>query len=81
MDYQNKKYLKDVIDEYEKMPDVNMMDKEIYDKMREIFNQSPDITNGQVINTLKLMVIQMCEKLVEIEYPKSFTEEVQEEYK
>jgi hypothetical protein len=48
--------------------------------MRELFNESSH-TNGEIMNTLKLMVIQMCEKMMEIEHSQSFTEEIQEEYK
>ena len=80
MDYQNKEHMKGVLKEYEKLPDVDMLDKKLYDKLRGIFNKS-DCTNGEVMNTMKLMVIQMCEKMMEIEHPQSFTEEVQEEYK
>jgi hypothetical protein len=80
MDYQNREHLKGVLKEYEKMPDVEMLDKELYDDMRELFNKKTH-TNGEIMNTMKLMVIQMCEKMMEIEHPQSFTEEVREEYK
>jgi len=80
MDYQNKEHLKGVINQYEKLPDVDMLDKKLYDDMRELFNGSSH-TNGEIMNTLKLMVIQMCEKMMEVEHPQSFTEEVQEEFK
>ena len=80
MDYQNKEHLKGVINQYEKLPDVDMLDKKLYDDMRELFNESSH-TNGEIMNTLKLMVIQMCEKMMEVEHPQSFTEEVQEEFK
>ena len=80
MDYQNKEHLKGVINQYEKLPDVDMLDKKLYDDMRELFNESSH-TNGEIMNTLKLMVIQMCEKMMEETTPQSFTEEVQEEFK
>ena len=80
MDYQNKEHMKGVLKEYEKLPDVDMLDKKLYDDMRELFNKTTH-TNGEVINTMKLMVIQMCEKMMEIEHSQSFTEEIQEEYK
>ena len=80
MDYQNKEHLKGVINQYEKLPDVDMLDKKLYDDMRELFNKSSH-TNGEIMHTMKLMVIQMCEKMIEMEHPQSFTEEVQEEYK
>jgi len=80
MDYQNKEHMKGVLKEYEKLPDVDMLDKELYDDMRALFNQSTH-TNGEVMNTMKLMVIQMCEKMMEIEHSQSFTDEVQEKYK
>ena len=80
MDYQNKEHMKGVLKEYEKLPDVDMLDKELYDDMRELFNKTTH-TNGEVMNTMKLMVIQMCEKMMEIEHSQSFTDEVQEKYK
>mgnify|MGYP003660630137 CR=1 FL=1 len=88
MDYQNKEHLKGVLKEYEKLPDVDMLDKELYDDMRELFNKTTH-TNGEVMNTLKLMVIQMCEKMV-IDTNKwsntpnndeGFTSTIQEKYK
>jgi hypothetical protein len=80
MDYQNKEHMKGVLKEFEKLPDVDMLNKKLYDDLRGMFNES-DCTNGEVMNTMKLMVIQMCEKMMEINNSQSFTEEVQEKYK
>jgi DNA-binding ferritin-like protein (Dps family) len=79
MTYHNKEYLKGVIHEYKKLPYIDMLNQKLYDDMRELFNES-DCTNGEVMNTMKLMIIQMCEKMME-ETTQSFTEEVQEKYK
>jgi hypothetical protein len=80
MDYQNKEHMKGVLKEYEKLPNIDMLDKKLYDDLRELFNESSH-TNGEIMNTMKLMVIQMCEKMMEINNSQSFTEEVQEKYK
>ena len=90
MDYQDKDQIKQVLKEYEKLPDVDMLNKKLYDALVDACNNgNKEITNGEVMNTLKLMVIQMCEKMVTdtnkwVNTPDSnegFTSKMQEKYK
>jgi hypothetical protein len=60
MDYRNKDQIKEVLREYERLPDADMLSKNLYDGLVDTCNNSnKEITNGEVMNTLKLMVIQM----------------------
>ena len=90
MDYQNKDQIKQVLKEYEKLPEPDMLNKKLYDSLVDACNKSgKEVTNGEVMNTLKLMVIQMCEKMVTdtnewVNTPDSnegFTSKIQEKYK
>ena len=89
MDYQNKDQIKQVLREYEKLPDTNMLNKNLYDALVDVCNNNKEITNGEVMNTLKLMIIQMCEKMVNdtnewVNTPENnegFTSKIQEKYK
>ena len=86
----NKDQIKQVLHEYEKLPDTDMLSKNLYDALVDTCNNgNKEVTNGEVMNTLKLMVIQMCEKMV-IDTNKwsntpnndeGFTSTIQEKYK
>ena len=59
------------------------MNKELYDSLIETINDSYN-TNEEVLNTLKLLVMQMCEKWVDKNKNQSnsdFTDEEREKYK
>ena len=86
----NKDQIKQVLQEYERLPDTDMLSKNLYDALVDTCNNgNKEVTNGEVMNTLKLMVIQMCEKMV-IDTNKwsntpnndeGFTSTIQEKYK
>lgn len=90
MDYQDKNQIKEVLREYERLPEPDMLNKKLYDALVDACNKSSkEVTNGEVMNTLKLMVIQMCEKMVTDtnewsntpDSNEGFTSKIQEKYK
>jgi Zn-dependent M32 family carboxypeptidase len=86
MDYQNKEHIKHILRMFEKLPDVDTMNKQLYDSLIETINES-STSNEEVFNTLKLLVMQLCEKYVTAEQSSEqrdnvqFTDEEREKYK
>ena len=85
MDYQNKEDIKHILRMFEKLPDVDTMNKQLYDSLIETINES-STSNEEVFNTLKLLVMQLCEKYVTAEKYDTqsnaqFTDEEREQYK
>jgi hypothetical protein len=84
MDYQNRDDIKQILRMFEKLPDVDTMNKELYDSLIETINDS-STSNEEVFNTLKLLVMQMCEKWVNVKDDSKpntdFTDEEREQYK
>lgn len=85
MDYQNKEDIKHILRMFEKLPDVDTMNKELYESLIETINES-STSNEEVFNTLKLLVMQLCEKYVtadkhHVQSNAQFTDEEREQYK
>ena len=81
MDYQNKGHMDNVMSEYKKLPDISMTHEQLYDKMIAILNKYQNkTTNGEILNTLKLITIQLCEACItHVEGEEYY--ELQEKYK
>jgi len=84
MDYKNKEQIKEILRYYEELPNPDTMNKELYESLIETINDS-STNNEEVFNTLKLLVMQMCEKWVNVKdngKPNTdFTDEEREKYK
>ena len=85
MDYQNKEDIKHILRMFEKLPDVDTMNKELYDSLIDTINKS-STSNEEVFNTLKLLVMQLCEKYVtadkhDVQPNAQFTDDEREQYK
>ena len=63
MDYQNKVHAKLVVDTYRKLPDMELTNSEIYDDVCKTLDKyvNRNIGNGEMLDTLKLIVLQLCE--------------------
>ena len=81
MDYQNKAHAKFVVDTYRSLPNMELTNCDVYDDVSKTLNKyNGKIGNGEMLDTLKLICLQLCEecaKYVETEKYK----QVQEEYK
>ena len=84
MDYKNKEQIKEILRYYEELPNPDTMNKELYESLIETINDS-STNNEEVFNTLKLLVMQMCEKWVNVKDDSKpntdFTDEEREQYK
>ena len=81
MDYQNKEHAKFVVDTYKALPNMELTNNDVYDDVCKTLDKyNGKIGNGEMLDTLKLIILQLCEscaKFVEEEKYK----EIQEEYK
>jgi len=81
MDYQNKEHMDKVMIEYKKLPDTSMTHKELYEKMVKLLNKyQGKTTNGEILHTLKLVSIQLCEACIVHVEGEQYSE-LQEKYK
>ena len=81
MDYQNKVHAKLVVDTYKSLPNMELTNNDVYDDVCKTLDKyNGKIGNGEMLDTLKLIVLQLCEscaKFIETEKYK----DIQEEYK
>tara|TARA_R110000824_G_C15089610_1_gene665201 strand:+ start:704 stop:949 length:246 start_codon:yes stop_codon:yes gene_type:complete len=81
MDYQNKEHMDKVMTEYTKLPDTDMTHKELYEKIVKLLNKYQEkTTNGEILHTLKLVSIQLCEACIVHVEGEQYSE-LQEKYK
>jgi hypothetical protein len=81
MDYQNKEHSNLVMENYTSLPDMNLTDRELYDELIKTLNKyNGKIGNGEVLHTLKLIQIQLCEHCACFIEEQKY-EELQEKYK
>ena len=62
MNEYKKKHSKLVMDTYYALPDVDMTNGNVYNSLVATLHEYDDqVGNGEVLNTLKLIIIQLCE--------------------
>ncbi len=62
-----KKHMTRVVSMYRELPEQSNMDYELYKKILHIFKGYDKLENGVVLDTLKAIVIMMCEQCIEHE--------------
>ena len=81
MDYQNKEHMDMVMTEYKNLPNTEMTSKILYENLIKIINKyEGKVTNGEILNTLKLILIQLCETCITHVEDEKYSE-LQEKYK
>jgi hypothetical protein len=81
MDYQNKEHAELVMNTFKSLPDINLTDRELYDELIKTLNKyNGKIGNGEVLATLKLIIMQLCEHCACFIEEQKY-EELQEKYK
>ena len=64
MEHQNKEHMNRLMTEYARLPDTSMTDNRLYDELIDTLNKNDYLDNGHILNSLKLIVIQLCEVCV-----------------
>tara|TARA_B110000285_G_scaffold183779_1_gene208082 strand:+ start:355 stop:597 length:243 start_codon:yes stop_codon:yes gene_type:complete len=80
MDYQNKAHMDKLMTEYARLPDTKNTDNNLYDELIATLKDFDDLDNTEILNSLKLITIQLCESIITSDEDKSYYE-VQEKYK
>ena len=70
-----------VMNTFRSLPDVDLTDRKLYDDLIMILNKyNGEIGNGEVLATLKLIIMQLCEHCADFVEEQKY-EELQEEFK
>ena len=70
-----------IIDTYQSLPEIDLTNRKLYDDLVRVLNRyNGEIGNGEVLNTLKLILMQLCESCADFVEEQKY-EEIQEEYK
>ena len=70
-----------VMETYISLPDVELTNNKVYDDLINTLNQFDDkVSNEEMLHTLKLILIQLCEKCANYIETKQY-ESIQEKYK
>ena len=81
MNEYKKKHSKLVMDTYQSLPDIDMTNKEVYNSLVDTLHEYNDkVGNGEVLNTIKLIIMQLCENCAEFIEEEKY-KMLQEEYK
>jgi len=83
MDYQNKMHYQEVMREYRSLPSTDMMSKKLYEDVTDVItkaNRKQSCTNGEIMNTMKLIVMQLAEMCITFVEERDY-EDLQEKYK
>ena len=64
MEHQNKEHMDRLMTEYARLPDTSMTDNRLYNELIDTLNKNDYLDNGHILNSLKLIVIQLCEACV-----------------
>lgn len=81
MDYHNKEHAKLVMKTFTSLPDVDMTDRDLYNSLVASLHEYDDkIDNGRVLNTMKLIMMQLCENCAEYVEEEKY-KRLQEQYK
>lgn len=75
-----KEHLDKIMEEYNKLPDTDFCSKKVYEAMIDTLNDITDVSNGEVLTTLKMMVLQLCENMTTFTEEEEFRQ-IQEKYK
>ena len=80
METNNKEHMDRLMTMYAKLPDTTMTDNRLYDELIDTLNKNDHLDNGHILNSLKLIVIQLCEAFV-IDTEEEDYSKIQEKYK
>ena len=80
MDYHNKEHAKLVMQTFTSLPDVDMTDRDLYNSLVATLHKYDDMINGKVLNTMKLIMMQLCENCAEFVEGEKY-KKLQEMYK
>jgi|TARA_B110000438_G_scaffold302663_1_gene361083 hypothetical protein len=70
-----------VMDTFKALPDIDLTDRKLYDDLIRTLNKyNGEIGNGEVLATLKLIIMQLCEHCADFIEEQKY-EELQEKYK
>lgn len=75
-----KEHLDKIMEEYNKLPDTDFCSQKVYEAMIDTLNDITDVSNGEVLTTLKMMVLQLCENMTTFTEEEEFRQ-IQEKYK
>lgn len=75
-----KEHLDKIMEEYNRLPDTDFCSKKVYEAMIDTLNDITDVSNGEVLTTLKMMVLQLCENMTTFTEEEEFRQ-IQEKYK
>ena len=75
-----KEHLDKIMEEYKKLPDTDFCSQKVYEAMIDTLNDINDVSNGEVLTTLKMMVLQLCENMTTFTEEEEFRQ-IQEKYK
>jgi len=80
MDYQNKEHMDKLLTEYARLPNTKLTDNEMYDKLVSVLKENNELDNVHMLNSLKLIIMQLCESMITDNEDKSYYD-IQEKYK
>lgn len=80
MEHENKEHMNRLMTVYARLPDTNMTDNRLYDELIDVLNKNNKLDNGHILNSLKLVIMQLCEFCV-LDAEDDEYSNIQEKYK
>ena len=80
METNNKEHMDRLMTMYARLPDTSMTDNRLYDELIDTLNKNDNLDNGHILNSLKLIIIQLCESCVKDAEDDDYSN-IQEKYK